>query len=102
VSEEFRYAVLLDSLWGALVLATFCGLYGRRIVNAKLEDYGFKWIGVQYAVDEADCLKLVKAGKSVIPLDRSLEHQIATAFLSLCVGIAAIHIVLATPEVLTN
>ena len=82
------------------MLATFCGLYGRRIVNAKLEDYGFKWIGVQYAVDEADCLKLVKAGKPFIPLGRSLEHQlerpIANAFLSLFIGIAAIHIVLAT------
>jgi len=96
VSENLRFAVLLDSSWGALVLATFCGLYGRRIVNARLEDYGFKWFGVLHVVDESDCLKLVKAGKPVIPLNRSLENQIAASHACLFIGIAVIHIVLAT------
>jgi hypothetical protein len=96
VHRNFSLAILLDSLWGALVLATFCGLYGRRIVNARLEDYGFKWAGVLHGVDESDCLKLVKAGKPVIPLNRSLEDQIAASHACLFIGIAVIHIVLAT------
>ena len=101
IGQKTEIALNLYSLWAMLLLAIFYGFNGRIIVNSTLEDYGFRLLGVQFGIDEKDCLKLVKIGMEDFQKPRTaarttLKHQkgslniVENYFWSLVVGISLI------------